>query len=497
MKRNNHVNAPFPEIVSGKPDWKIFDDADNPRTSNLSKEMHVPLDNECEDCGINHSKLIRRHELAHVKWSPQTIGKLGPDEDSKSVEVCEEVRVNYLLMLKGLPLDDWCMCEYKVELMIEKAIYTFSEYELICMLLAMMWHNPEKESYYWNRAANNPEYELFCLRANEHLDGTELTGLRKAQIKWSIRQADNFYRRICQNRSSYTNNVSYRKVRKVAKELHKLRDEFNEVPKDEEVYESLRKAKEAEKNKASSNRKAPSTSDNDSDDNVTLSESMLESKQQLLEMMSGGDILYTPDINNMTGRWGLMDIYTPELSVNLQGKIKGGREYRPMDYGVNPKYMNRWCVDKKVFKQRQRTYGGTILIDASGSMQFSGDDILEIMQMLPAVKIAMYNSTNNREGWNHNVGSLRIVGNKGKRVNQFYLDKYSGGGNLVDGPALRWLSKQAPSRIWVSDMYVFGADNTSSANLLKECNQIMKQSGITRLANIDDVKRFALQINQL
>ena len=46
-------------------------------------------------------------------------------------------------------------------------------------------------------------------------------------------------------------------------------------------------------------------------------------------------------------------------------------------------------------------------------------------------------------------------------------------------------------------MYVFGADNTSAANLLKECNQIMVRSGITRLADIDDVKRFALELNQL
>ena len=113
--------------------------------------------------------------------------------------------------------------------------------------------------------------------------------------------------------------------------------------------------------------------------------------------------------------------------------------------------------------------------------------------MLPAVTIAMYND----RGEGYETGALRIIGQNGKRVDQEYLNRWTGGGNLVDGPALRWLSKQAPSRIWVSDMYVFGLDNSSTANLLKECNQIMKQSGITRLKDIDDVKRFALQINQL
>ena len=500
MRKNNHVNAPFPEIVSGKAGWRIFEDADQPRTSNMSKEMHVPLDNECEECGINHSKYIRRHELGHVKWSPMTVGKLGEDEDSFSVEVCEEVRINYLLGRKGLEMEDWVMCPDKVTRLDYEAIYKFSEYELITYLMSKMWHVTEDTHYYWNRDANNPEYENFKKISKEVQDSGELTGYRIAQINWALSKANTLYRKILQNRHSYSTMVSYRKVRKVAKELSKLRDDFSERPTDEQVYESVRKAKEAARQKQSANRNASKSQDEGESDNTTLEESMLESKYEMAELLAGADINYEPDINDMTGRWGRMEIYTPELSVNLQGKIKGGREYRPMDYGVNPKYMNRWCVDKKVFKQRQRTYGGTILIDASGSMHFTGDDILEIMQMLPAVKIAMYNSSNNRNNgtyYSYEVGSLRIIGDKGKRVNQEYLDKWTGGGNLVDGPALRWLSQQAPKRIWVSDMYVFGADNTSSANLLKECNQIMRKSGITRLADIDEVKRFALELNQL
>jgi hypothetical protein len=96
-----------------------------------------------------------------------------------------------------------------------------------------------------------------------------------------------------------------------------------------------------------------------------------------------------------------MTIHEPPLTVNLQARLKGSRAYRPMDYGYNPKYINRYCIDKKIFKQKQNVKGGTILIDASGSMRFNGDDILEIMNILPAVNIAMYNgSTSN--------GDLRI-----------------------------------------------------------------------------------------
>ena len=507
MRKNNHNNAPFPEIVSGKAGWKIFEDAKAPRTSNLSKEMHVPLDGDCVFCGINHSKMIRRHELGHVKWSPQTIGKLNEHEDSQSVEVCEEVRVNYLLSMKQLPIDKPIMCKDIWEKKCVEAIYEFSEYDLICFMLAAMWFIKEDETrYYWRKSANNYEFTEFIDTYHRIVDmsninipfADRLTKLRKMQIEWSMQKAQEIYKMILTSRGSYQQTVTYRKTRKAAKVLASLREDFGKSPEAEQVYEQLKqqsdKAKQAAANKMSVS-KAKEHEHNLGEQ--SLAEAELETLQRMNSLLASSDMNYEANVNDMTGRWGKMDIYTPELNVNLQGKIKGGREYRPMDYGVNPKYMNRWCIDKKVFKQRQRTYGGTILIDASGSMSFSGDDILEIMKLLPTVTVAMYNSSNNRERWSSDVGSLRIIGAKGKRVKQDYLDKWSGGGNLVDGPALRWLSKQAPSRIWVSDMYVFGADNTNSANLLKECNQIMKQSGITRLADIDDVKRFALQLNQL
>ena len=88
--------------------------------------------------------------------------------------------------------------------------------------------------------------------------------------------------------------------------------------------------------------------------------------------------------------------------------------------------------------------GGTILIDASGSMMFNGQDILEIMELLPAVTIAMYNG-------HYDKGQLRVIARNGKRVSEEYLNTHSGGGNVVDGPALEWLATMPARRIWVSD----------------------------------------------
>ena len=90
---------PYPQIVTGD-EWHVLEPTDSdptPRTDNLNKQMYVPMDRECERCGINHSRLIRRHELGHAKWSPKTIGKLSNGTRSDAIEAMEEVRINYRL----------------------------------------------------------------------------------------------------------------------------------------------------------------------------------------------------------------------------------------------------------------------------------------------------------------------------------------------------------------------------------------------------------------
>jgi uncharacterized protein YlzI (FlbEa/FlbD family) len=184
-----------------------------------------------------------------------------------------------------------------------------------------------------------------------------------------------------------------------------------------------------------------------------------------------------------------MFTHQPPLTVNLQSRLKNGRSYRPADFGYNPKYINRYCIDKKIFKQKVTALGGTILIDASGSMSFDGQDILEVMQQLPAVTIAMYNGKSN-------TGDLRIIAKNGKRVTEKYLDEHSGYGNVVDGPALEWLGKQPPRRLWVSDMAVFGGrGDTSGFNLMADVNKLVRRYNIINLKNIEEVKEHALKLN--
>ena len=299
-----------------------------------------------------------------------------------------------------------------------------------------------------------------------------VTDYRKQQIIYAERIITRFFQSITNH--GYGQTISYRKVQKYAEPLSAILDMFRDAPTQDEVYKPKPKPNTAP---------GMDESEGEAQESNELGGGSLE--QRTRDDLA--DLLYRS--TQGTGRWGEMFTHQPPLSVNLQSRLKNGRSYRPADFGYNPKYINRYCIDKKIFKQKMTALGGTILIDASGSMSFNGEDILEVMQQLPAVTIAMYNGTGD-------TGDLRIIAKNGKRVTEKYLDEHSGYGNVVDGPALEWLGTQPARRIWVSDMHVFGAHgDTAGFNLMADVNKIVRKYNIINLKNIEEVKEHALKLN--
>ena len=116
------------------------------------------------------------------------------------------------------------------------------------------------------------------------------------------------------------------------------------------------------------------------------------------------------------------------------------------------------------------------------------------MELLPAVTIAMYNGT----GYE---GNLRVIARNGMRVSEERLDEWCGIGNVIDGPALRWLAAQTEKRIWVSDMKGFGVNRGGYSeavfNLLKDVYSICTENKITNLLNVEEVKEHALKLSNV
>ena len=495
---SNKKAYPYPEIVTGE-QWHVMETTDDklPSTDNLNKHMTVPMDRECEMCGVNHGRMIRRHELGHAKWSPKTMGKLMRGTRADCIEALEEVRINYLLGKKAeLPIDDFVMCEDELKAKVFKLIYTGSVADIILYTLASYSNDINRDSY--SGLTNSKQFDLVLNLFRIAKEGNELSDLRKAEIAFAIDTARSFIANLV--RHKWNQIPSYRKVQKHAEKLSVIINEFIDKPNPDEVRKQEQPSQGQGEDECTNN---TSSGEECSEDELcqecvdkaeqesgasigpdTVGDLERRMRKELIEKMN-----YTSGTG--IGRWGDMTVHTPALTVNLKGRLKNQRDYRPADFGYNPKYINRYCVDKKIFKQKLNVKGGTILIDASGSMSFSGQDILEIMQMLPAVNIAMYNGRSV-------TGDLRLIARNGMRVTEEQLSSWSGGGNVVDGPALEWLSTMPARRIWVSDMYVFGAGaNSNGFNLLKECYDLCTKHKIINLKDIEEVKEYALKLNQV
>jgi hypothetical protein len=176
-----------------------------------------------------------------------------------------------------------------------------------------------------------------------------------------------------------------------------------------------------------------------------------------------------------TGQWGQLTIVEQPLVSKLAARE--ARKVRPTDIGAVPRYMHRLLTDQRVFgrRRKKKAYEGTVLIDCSGSMRLSVEQVDEILRRWPAVTVATYAGDGNR-------GQLWIIAKKGKRADKNKI-KPPGGGNVVDGPCLDWLSKQRQPRVWISDGGVTGIGDSPAHDFVKDAALKMKRGKIKRLGN--------------
>lgn len=178
--------------------------------------------------------------------------------------------------------------------------------------------------------------------------------------------------------------------------------------------------------------------------------------------------------------WGQMHIEQPELVQNIMQKLEVKKNPRSSDMGDTVRSLHRYMMDGMVFKTKRKVAGGTLLIDASGSMSLSPQQVWLILRAAPAATIAIYGAPED------NSGILRILARDGRMVHN-KLVKSPGGGNIIDGPALVWLAANKPPRVWVSDGGVTGIGDSGSGKILRDqANIIMKHGKIIRFHHVEE-----------
>jgi hypothetical protein len=203
---------------------------------------------------------------------------------------------------------------------------------------------------------------------------------------------------------------------------------------------------------------------------------------------SSGTRRYDPKMSPFYGEgWGSvppgdMAVQTPKLTIPLvPPELERAIKARSAEEGVQFRYIERFVSDQRVFKRRakKRKGGGSVLIDTSGSMSLSDEDVKQIVKDAPeATLIATYSGAE-REG------TLRVVVNKGKMLDGQFATP--GGSNVIDLPALEWLSIQPEPRVWLSDGYVTGINDDCNSKINRACDTIMRDNNITRCEEVEDV----------
>ena len=153
-----------------------------------------------------------------------------------------------------------------------------------------------------------------------------------------------------------------------------------------------------------------------------------------------------------------------EATVGHRLATSGSRLYRPA--------LRRPILPQRMFIRRAAVEpGGTILVDASGSMGDFGE-ITKWCEKAPFGTIAYY------AGSSHE-GELYVYARNGKRAADIVYPK-CGRNNVVDGPALDWLMQQPAPRTIVTDRQFCGAWD-SDAQIVRLGN--LERNGDVKVVN--------------
>lgn len=161
------------------------------------------------------------------------------------------------------------------------------------------------------------------------------------------------------------------------------------------------------------------------------------------------------------------------MTKSHRPKKGGGRCWRDEGSVMTAPY--RLILDGRIFSRKKRLKGGTVLVDKSGSMDLSEADLEAIVAAAPGAVVAAYAGRAEH-------GKVVIVAERGRMATGAAIeDALPYSGNIVDGPALKWLAKMPAPRIWVSDAMVTGCHDQAGPHLIRECVATMQAAGIVRV----------------
>lgn len=178
--------------------------------------------------------------------------------------------------------------------------------------------------------------------------------------------------------------------------------------------------------------------------------------------------------------WEPLIVSKPDLTVPHTGKL--GRRLIATNKGKYPRYITRGITDpyRRVFSRKTRALGGVVVVDASGSMSLSDDELRLILRSCSGATVIMYSSDHDdHDDYCKRNANCWVIARQGRQVSQI---PDVPGGNGVDLPALKYgvsLKRSSISPVvWVSDGQVTGKSGRQTTELLSAVRSYIKQKNI-------------------
>lgn len=190
--------------------------------------------------------------------------------------------------------------------------------------------------------------------------------------------------------------------------------------------------------------------------------------------------------------------YHDHTATVRRPSMRIARRAIPVSQGVGLRFPHRYYLDKAIFARRLLTEAG-IMIDGSGSMRWTDEDMKLLLEKLPAVKIGIYSGVDGVfNGGQRVYGRICTLAKDGRFARFDGLDRDMNGGNCVDFEALQLLAKWPRPRLWLSDGFVCGGKyagppihhpqspslNGIDGRIHELCNAWMKAHDILRVPHL-------------
>jgi len=405
-------------------------------TNIIGRVISVPVDD------TERSRTIRAHEMMHAKVTPADDWKAWIDRGIASEEAlraCEELRVNFLCQMAGFPMD--------------KHLTDGGETADGERIVALNdWRNAV---YFAIATAGTASAKPFLngVRRQNREWGKHLLSIQKRAlktIKKIAKQNRDLVASTAKHHQTGLHPLGFKTTEGLAEWVDRL---AGEPPPPEEP-------------------EAEETGAGGEGDTVGHEHSDVDAKRrsftEKLSKIEPDDMVYSTNIPE----WGELRIGKVPLNTVSSGHM--GRKRVATNVGRNPRRIGRMITDpqKRVFDRKVRGLGGIVVLDVSGSMSWTREEIRSIVENSNGATVLAYSYSTAE------VDNAWILAENGK---VFTEDFDMSCGNGVDFPALEWATKRRKGNepiVWVTDGGVTGVNDGYSDMLARQCMRHVRQHGI-------------------